>query len=92
MAIESAPNVRVQRTRSSPSALRSPPTVWLLTASMLQAAAGSAATRLIVSNDQCLISICPALRPPAPTWVQAGSYFTRVVLAVDDSGVPRQRR
>jgi hypothetical protein len=94
----SAPNTRVQRTRSSPSAPHSPLTrcplgrtlgfVWLLTILMLQAAAGSAATRLIVSNDPCLIAICPSLRPPAPTSVQSGSYFTLVVLAVDDSGVP----
>ncbi len=54
---------------------------------MPAASAASAATRLIVSNDPCLASLCPATRPPWPTWVEAGSSFALIVLAVDDFGV-----
>jgi hypothetical protein len=45
-----------------------------------------AATRLIVTNNQCVLA-CPGVSPPAPVSVQAGSFFGVLVVAVGDSGI-----
>jgi len=61
-------------------------TVGLLLAILIPNAA-AAATRLILSADPCLIQVCPGIRPPPPTSVESGSFFTLAVLAVDDNGM-----
>jgi hypothetical protein len=81
-----SPNPRVQRTRHPLG--RAALLLWLLAIPMSRPAQASPATRLILSNDQCLAGPCPATHPTWPTWVVAGSPFDLVILAVDDLGAP----
>lgn len=51
-------------------------------------ATASPATRLLISNDPCLIFVCPAVHPPVPQVTRAGESFGLYVIALDASGVP----
>ena len=51
-------------------------------------ATASPANRLLISNDSCLISVCPAVHPSVPQVTRAGESFGLYVIALDASGIP----
>jgi hypothetical protein len=62
--------------------------LWALAVALAGEARAAPATHLVLSNDFCLISVCPAVHPPVPAVTRSGETFGIYVIALDDTGVP----